>query len=353
MPPPLATPSVPMGTTRSRRRLAAVVVAALATVVPLGAAQADPRPSIQSVQRAIDALSVQADRAVEAYNQARLDLATATQRSAVSQARVRREQAQFDRARKALSGVLASTYRNGGTDGLVTLVASSNPGTFLERSASLDQLARGQAQQLALIETARHRLATAQAAAALDLAGQRGVERSLRGRRDAIEGLLTQQRSMLAGLRAEERRQYDALRAAAAASARASRDRAITSFPAYSGPASGRGAIAVQEAYRKLGSPYEWAAAGPDRFDCSGLTMWVWAKAGVSLPHSSQAQFNLGRRVSQSEIAPGDLTFYGGSDIHHVGIYIGGGKMISAPHTGDVVKIQDAFRSDYAGAVRL
>jgi cell wall-associated NlpC family hydrolase len=79
--------------------------------------------------------------------------------------------------------------------------------------------------------------------------------------------------------------------------------------------------------------------------------MWVWGKAGVSLPHSSRAQYSSGRHVSRGDLQPGDLTFYG-SPIHHVGIYIGGGRMISAPHSGDVVKIQDAFRSDYAGAVR-
>ncbi|MCA1824037.1 MAG: NlpC/P60 family protein [Frankia sp.] len=108
----------------------------------------------------------------------------------------------------------------------------------------------------------------------------------------------------------------------------------------------------MSEAYRQLGKPYEWAASGPDSFDCSGLTMWVWAKAGVSLPHSSRAQFDMGRHVSIAEIQPGDLTFYG-SPIHHVGIYIGNGNMISAPQTGDYVKIQAAFRSDYVGAVRL
>lgn len=79
--------------------------------------------------------------------------------------------------------------------------------------------------------------------------------------------------------------------------------------------------------------------------------MWVWAKAGVSLPHSSKAQYAGGRKVSRDDLQPGDLVFYG-SPIHHVGIYVGGSKMISAPHSGDVVKLQDALRKDYVGAVR-
>jgi cell wall-associated NlpC family hydrolase len=79
--------------------------------------------------------------------------------------------------------------------------------------------------------------------------------------------------------------------------------------------------------------------------------MWAWARGGVSLPHSSQEQYAVTQRVSRDDVQPGDLVFFG-SPIHHVGIYIGGGRMISAPHTGDVVKIQDAFRSDFAGAAR-
>jgi cell wall-associated NlpC family hydrolase len=134
--------------------------------------------------------------------------------------------------------------------------------------------------------------------------------------------------------------------------ARASRARLLAdAFPSYNGPATGRASAAVAEAYNKLGSPYEWGAEGPSRFDCSGLTMWAWARGGVSLPHSSQAQYDTLPHVAQSDIQPGDLTFYG-SPIHHVGIYIGGGQMINAPHTGDVVRIADAFRSDYVGAAR-
>lgn len=109
--------------------------------------------------------------------------------------------------------------------------------------------------------------------------------------------------------------------------------------------------MAVASAYEQLGKPYVWGAAGPSSFDCSGLTMFVWEMAGVFLPHSSQAQYGSGMHVSQSSLQPGDLVFYG-SPIHHVGIYVGGGKMISAPHTGDVVRVQAALRADYVGAVR-
>jgi cell wall-associated NlpC family hydrolase len=117
-------------------------------------------------------------------------------------------------------------------------------------------------------------------------------------------------------------------------------------------PPSGNAAsVAVQWAHRELGKPYAWGAAGPSSFDCSGLTMYVYGKAGVSLPHYTGAQYNSGPHVSRSQLQPGDLVFFG-SDLHHVGIYIGGGNMIEAPHTGANVRIAPAFRSGYVGAVR-
>jgi cell wall-associated NlpC family hydrolase len=116
-------------------------------------------------------------------------------------------------------------------------------------------------------------------------------------------------------------------------------------------PVSGAAGIAVQTAYDQLGKPYQYAAAGPDSFDCSGLTQYAWAAAGVYLPHSSQMQYSSLPHVSIEALQPGDLVFYG-SPIHHVGIYVGGGSYIHAPQTGDVVKISTIYRSDFAGAAR-
>jgi len=106
----------------------------------------------------------------------------------------------------------------------------------------------------------------------------------------------------------------------------------------------------VSIAKRYLGAPYVWAAAGPNSFDCSGFTMFVYRQVGVSLPHSSRAQIGYGERVSRSNLRPGDLVFFG-SPIHHVGIYVGGGMMIHAPHTGARVRI-DPLHSNYSGAAR-
>jgi cell wall-associated NlpC family hydrolase len=110
--------------------------------------------------------------------------------------------------------------------------------------------------------------------------------------------------------------------------------------------------VAVQWAKRELGKPYVWGAAGPDSFDCSGLTMYVYAQAGIALPHYTGAQWNSGRHVPLSSVRPGDLIFYF-HDLSHVAIYIGGGEVIHAPHTGDVVRIAPMNMDPIAGAVRI
>jgi len=99
---------------------------------------------------------------------------------------------------------------------------------------------------------------------------------------------------------------------------------------------------AVQVAMDQRGDPYRWAGAGPDSFDCSGLIMFAYKAAGVSLPHSSRALRSMTRSITVDELQPGDLVF-GGSPIHHVGLYIGNGEMVHAPHSGDVVKVSGIY----------
>ena len=108
---------------------------------------------------------------------------------------------------------------------------------------------------------------------------------------------------------------------------------------------------AIDTARAQLGKPYVYAGSGPDVFDCSGLTAYAWAAAGVSLSHNAEAQYQSLPHVAQSDLAPGDLVFFG-SPIHHVGIYVGGGTMIEAPYTGVDVRYHTIYRPDYAGAAR-
>jgi cell wall-associated NlpC family hydrolase len=110
----------------------------------------------------------------------------------------------------------------------------------------------------------------------------------------------------------------------------------------------------VSVALQYLGVPYVWGGASPSGFDCSGLTMYAYAKVGVSLPHNAAMQYGMGTPVSRSQLAPGDLVFFSG--LSHVGMYIGGGRFVHAPHTGDVVKISSLseywYSTTYVGARR-
>lgn len=119
----------------------------------------------------------------------------------------------------------------------------------------------------------------------------------------------------------------------------------------YAGGAASNtyGNAILSAAYSKLGTPYKWGAEGPNAFDCSGFVKWCYAKVGISLPHSSAGQKNAGTQISVSAAEPGDILWKSG----HVGIYIGGGKYIHAPQTGDVVKISSVSGSGFVCAVRV
>jgi cell wall-associated NlpC family hydrolase len=166
------------------------------------------------------------------------------------------------------------------------------------------------------------------------------------------EQLRKQREAEAAARAALEARMAQERAAREASSAPSGGESLAPSAPAPNVPAPSGGAqTAIDTAKAQLGKPYRYAAAGPDEFDCSGLTMYAWAAAGVSLPHSSRAQYASLPHVPMEAMAPGDLVFYG-SPIHHVGMYLGGGSYIHAPQTGDVVKISSVYRDDFAGAAR-
>jgi cell wall-associated NlpC family hydrolase len=115
-----------------------------------------------------------------------------------------------------------------------------------------------------------------------------------------------------------------------------------------------RGEAIAHLAHRYLGTPYVWAGSTPSGFDCSGFVMYLYSRFGIEVPHSSYAQWDIGRHVARNDMRPGDIVFFGTG---HVGIWLGDGRFIHSPHTGDVVSI-DSIRSGwyadtFSGAVRL
>jgi len=152
----------------------------------------------------------------------------------------------------------------------------------------------------------------------------------LQAKKAEVEGAADRTRALLSRMRAADR-----------PSAPSRPSNPVAPPPAGGGGGGGGGGAAAVVAYARaqVGKPYCYGGAGPGCFDCSGLTMMAWRQAGVSLPHSSAAQYSVGRRISASELQPGDLVFYY-SPISHVSVYIGGGQRISATHTGDYVRVQ-------------
>ncbi|MCW3037489.1 MAG: hydrolase [Actinobacteria bacterium] len=138
---------------------------------------------------------------------------------------------------------------------------------------------------------------------------------------------------------------------APAPAARASVRVAAASAPAAAPPPPlSAAARAVETALKELGRPYRYGALGPSTFDCSGLTKFAYGAAGIVLPHSAAAQYGSGRRVNRNQLQPGDLIFWKG--LGHVGMYVGAGRMVHAPQTGQLVTITSIDQGAYLGAVR-
>jgi cell wall-associated NlpC family hydrolase len=211
---------------------------------------------------------------------------------------------------------------------------------------------------------ARVRLETLDRALSQRLQAQARLAMRLKAEQDEARALIADLKRELrtidrriAALIAEQRRREEAQRQAAYARWMAQANPGGT---ATSGPAAAIARRAVGIALAQLGSPYQWGAEGPDSFDCSGLTSFAYHAAGMDIPRVSRAQYatyGRSRPVGRADLRPGDLVFFATDPantgtIHHVGLYIGRGLMVEAPHTGAVVRTASVWRSDYAGAVR-
>jgi cell wall-associated NlpC family hydrolase len=321
------------------------VAAIAATLAGPASSTAAPQPTISQVEARVAALNTQAEKITEAYDGARAHLATLRQQQHIAADQLAREQKALASVRTTISATANFAYRNGGLGGVADLADISNPQAFLDSSALLDQVSRYQAEQFAAVAAAQHQVAAAQATVNAKAAAAQQALEAISTDKAHIDHLLAQAQAALSSLKAADR-----ARLARANSAEASAMAALRG--SYNGPASGRAAAAVRFAYNQLGKPYVYGASGPNSYDCSGLTMRSWEAGGVSLPRTADAQQAATRPVSYGDLQPGDLVFFG-SPAYHVAIYIGGGRIIAAPHTGDVVKIQSlASMPNYSGAGR-
>lgn len=312
------------------RGASAALCALSAAAAALGAVPADAAPH-QNTRAEVDRLYEEAEKATQAYDKAdeRADALRREVRDA--QEHIARRQQRVNTMRERLGSLAGAQYRSGGLDPAVALLLSDDPDDYLARAATLDRIGVQQAGQLRELRVEMRRLAQERAEAAGKLAELERGRMAVDTHKRIVERKLARARQLLNSLPAGERAAYD----------RASRGgRAdLPGLPELAGAVAhdARAAAAVAAARSALGRPYVWGASGPSGFDCSGLMQWSYAQAGVHLPRTSQDQRHAGRQVPLSQARPGDLVVYR-SDASHVGMYVGNGRVIHAPHPGAPVR---------------
>ncbi|MFJ1600614.1 NlpC/P60 family protein [Streptomyces sp. NPDC088261] len=324
----------------------AVSVAAATAAAALGAApaSADPHLTPDATRARVDRLFEQAEKATELYNKA--GERAGELRALVDQAqdRAARGQERVNRMRGALGSLAGAQYRSGGIDPGLALLLSSHPDEYLEKASVLDRVAEHQSGTLLELRQAQRGLAQERLESARDLAELERSRAAVARHKRTVERKLVEARRLVNALPDADRASYD----------RASRSSGRDAMPGPSGavPASGRAAAAVRAAAGAVGRPYVWGANGPTGFDCSGLTQWSYAQAGVGLPRTSQAQRYAGRQVPLSQALPGDLVAYR-DDASHIGMYVGNGQVIHAPYPGAAVRYDPVGMMPVSSVTRI
>jgi peptidoglycan DL-endopeptidase CwlO len=329
----------------------AVLVAASATIGAASLSSAAPsKEEVQRAQAQLDTLNRQLDLMVEQYNQAQIRLQEVQARLADVRAEADRARATAERAIASLNTNAGRAYRGVGSQ-IASLFESSSIADFSDRLEFIGSIAQSQSDLAVKAETARQQAAWSAQELAATADERRAIVRSISSKKAQIEKRVSDARSLYETL---NRKYHEALQAAAAAAASSASSGSTT----YGGPippppsVSGSVGAVLQAAYSVIGTPYQFGGASPETgFDCSGFTMWAWAHAGVYLPHSSAAQYSSLPHVAREDLQPGDLVFFY-SPISHVGMYVGGGRMIHSPHTGSVVSVVPIYWDSFVGASR-
>ena len=275
-------------------------------------------PSAGSIQQQIDAKNNALEKVVEQYNKITIQLQQGRAAQATLATQLKTQQEAMDAASARIGQIAAAAYKGGPMNGLNALLQAGSPRNFIDQLSSLNQAARSQNSELADYQQARASYQSDKAKLDQQVAKQTAQQNQLAAQRKQINGQLAQLKTLMAKTKASS---------------------GPTAPPKNIPYVAGQAGIAVDFAYSQIGSQYAWGEAGPYSvgYDCSGLTMAAWAKAGVSLPHNAEMQYNAIPHIARSQLKAGDLVFY--NDLGHVGIYVGSGKIIHAPHTGTTVQL--------------
>ena len=346
-----ASVASPRPTVRFVRAVAAVVPAALVfSVVAVGfpsvagATPAVPAPATTCSQSKaqLAAASEQAEQLAEKYNDARVARTRAQAEYVVADRKARTVQTRYAQVAADFSKLVTSEVQSAPTGQFALVFSSRSPKDFIARMALMDYVAGRRGKKVDQLATVRSAAQKAQAAVQARYTEQKKAEQSM-----ATEwSQLKRRGATLQALQTRLCAQEQAVLAERATSAAARGPVSIGGAP------SAAALKAVQVALAQRGDPYCAGCAGPDSFDCSGLTSYAWGAAGVSLSHSSSAQSGEGTPISRSQVQAGDLVFFY-SPIHHVGIAINNTQMVHAPTYGEPVQIANIDDFPYVGAVRV
>jgi peptidoglycan DL-endopeptidase CwlO len=378
---------VPRSSARRGRAVAAkrlsVVVVAISLVAPLAlrtVASADPvsskRAQAQAIAAQLNSLTIRASQAAEAYDEAQIRLSQVNAALATAQAQFGRTGTQLASAHARVKDLAILSYMQGGAASQLSLLIPTSAdqialrGTYVAAATgsntdAIDALRAAHAaldQRQADLSAAQAQAQSAVAAAAAaqrDAAAADTEMRATYARAETALGqavLLQAIQQQAAAEQARVRALLTAGRNLAPRTSRGGRSTASTALAPPSSalpPPSSAAGAAIRFAESQLGKPYMYGGGGPSDYDCSGLTSWAWGHAGHGLPHSSEAQYYDTTHVSVADLQPGDLVFYG-MPPHHVGIYVGGGEMINALHSGTNVEYDSIYvESDLIGGGRV
>ena len=311
---------------------------------------ANAAPNLIEVQGRVRDLQEQAATAAEGAQDAKVQLAKLKRTLDTVQQQASQQGASVDQMHKVIGAIAAEQYKSGPLSQSLELLFSSDPALYLSAAGSLESVTGKKSADLKKFSVVTQRLNATTFTVSDKLALVKAAEARFTRQLAIANGKLQEAEDLLAKLTAAERARLAKLNDD---EENADQQRSLADAGKYAN-VGGRGGVAIKYALAQIGDRYVFGAAGLVNWDCSGLTMRAFQAAGVSLPHSSRAQYNYGKSIARKDLQPGDLVFFG-KPISHVAIYVGGNRMLHAPRTGARVKIAefDLGKKPYIGARRL
>lgn len=307
-----------------------------ALLLPLDGAVADPKPTIAQAKAKLEKLNDKADKVVDSYNTATEKYKKAKKTYTGLNNRYKSKLTKVAGLRAEVVGMAVNAYQGADMISWTSMLGDADPTATLGGMALMDQMTAERAQTLAAFDEENRQLKADKEQAEGALTEADKLRDDVKSEKDKILELVKEQEKLLRKLGAYKVGNPN------------------STGLKYTGSASGNAASVLSFAYAQIGKPYQYGGTGPGGWDCSGLTQASWRAGGVSLPRTTWEQWAWGakRRVSLDSLRPGDLIFSSG--LGHVGIYAGGGKIVHAPQTGDVVKVVplSSYGGRLVGAIR-